>query len=301
MTKNPTVTIQMVGHPASDGGETVRLTRADVESIAAAYNAKSDPAPIVVGVPALHHPAFGWVKDLKADGNNLVATTEQVSPAFAELAGAGRYKRVAAAFYGPKNRNNPRLGKWYLRHISFHGMPMPETALGAVSFAEQDFPDLVVSVDPRLAKPIAMPPGFTAATHGVAMPEPGVSLPLGFAAADQVEMAAPSAKVLRPFFGCPPGYKILGDDYAVFERAQDLYAENPQQPFTAALHQAKQELSFSEPPGAAAARQEATVARARHIQDWFPHLTYAEALERAASELVFSEVMARRDNRGGGA
>jgi hypothetical protein len=240
----PIVTIALAGtHTAGRG--TATFTESDLRNIAAAYDPGGDPAPLVIGQPALHDPAYGWVKGLQAVGKNLVATTENVCSKFAQSVRDGGFKRLAASFYSPTNRNNPRPGFWYLRHIGFHGGPRPgDQTSGSVSFAESDGDAITVTMD---------------------APAPVRS------------------------FEAPPGYKILGDDLPLMQRAFELQAARPDLPFMAAIHQARQEVSFSEPPGSAAARQDATVIRARQIQVYFPHLSFAEALDRAANELVFAK------------
>lgn len=244
-TAAPIVTIALAGtHTAGRG--TLTFTENDLRGMAAAYNPRNDPAPLVVGKPALHDPAYGWVKSLQAVGRNLVAATESVCPSFARLVRDGSYKRVAASFYSPANRNNPVPGNWYLRHVGFDGGPRPgDGASGSVSFASED--DSAVTVALEGPRPVANICAF------------------------------------------PPGFKILGDNLPLMQRALELQAASPDLPFMAAIHQARQEVSFSEPIGSAAARQEATVIRAQQILVNFPYLSFAEALDRAANELVFAK------------
>ncbi|MBF0375818.1 MAG: peptidase [Alphaproteobacteria bacterium] len=124
-------------HTAMSGAE-VTITAADLAACATAYDPKVHEAPIVIGHPAVDAPAYGWVKALEADAaGNLMATPDQVEPAFAEAVAGGRYKKVSASFWPPKHPANPRPGVWSLRHVGFLGAAAPAVkGLRPVSFAD---------------------------------------------------------------------------------------------------------------------------------------------------------------------
>lgn len=120
-------------------GVEVSFTDADLQAIAAAYDASSDPAPLVVGHPRTDDPAFGWVAGLKVEGGALVATPEKIEPSFAEMVRAGRYRKVSARFFPPDAASNPKPGSYYLKHVGFLGAQAPAVSgLGTVQFADDD-------------------------------------------------------------------------------------------------------------------------------------------------------------------
>ena len=79
-------------HTAVNGHE-IHFTEADLIASAKAYDPAKHEAPLVVGHPKMDDPAYGWAKSLAYADGALVATPDQVDPAFAELVGAGRYKK----------------------------------------------------------------------------------------------------------------------------------------------------------------------------------------------------------------
>ncbi|MBW1989069.1 MAG: hypothetical protein JRI97_05935 [Deltaproteobacteria bacterium] len=96
--------------------------------------ASFDPArhepPLVVGHPVHDAPAYGWVRELRADVRNgvrvLLARFRQVAPQLAKLVAAGAYKKRSAAFY-PDGA---------LRHVGFLGAAPPAVkGLADVAFA----------------------------------------------------------------------------------------------------------------------------------------------------------------------
>lgn len=138
-TKAPTIRIARVGTFTSNEGVQVSFGAADLAAIAAAYNAETDPAPLVVGHPRLDDPAYGWVADLAVQDDALVAVPRQVEPSFAEMVREGRFPKVSARFYPPAHPANPAPGAWYLKHIGFLGAHAPGIkGLGTVQFADGD-------------------------------------------------------------------------------------------------------------------------------------------------------------------
>lgn len=120
-------------------GTKVTFTRDDLAGIAAAYDAQSDPAPLVVGHPQVDAPAYGWVGGLALDGDHLVATPSRIAPAFAEAVEAGHYAKVSAQLYAPSHPSNPKPGAWYLQHVGFLGAQAPGVkGLGTVAFSAAD-------------------------------------------------------------------------------------------------------------------------------------------------------------------
>ncbi len=125
-------------HTAVNGHE-IHFTEADLIASAKAYDPAKHEAPLVVGHPKMDDPAYGWAKSLAYADGALVATPDQVDPAFAELVGAGRYKKISASFYTPESPANPVPGCYYLRHIGFLGAAAPAVkGLKSASFAEAE-------------------------------------------------------------------------------------------------------------------------------------------------------------------
>lgn len=125
-------------HVAMDG-KTYEFSRADIAAIAASYDPAASEAPIVVGHPELHAPAYGWVRGLEAQGDVLVAKVDQVDPAFAELVNAGRFKKVSASLFAAGSPGNPKPDGYYLRHVGFLGATAPAVkGLRDASFAAAD-------------------------------------------------------------------------------------------------------------------------------------------------------------------
>lgn len=102
-----------------------RFGAAELAEIAASYDPVADPAPIVIGQPAIGDPAYGWIAALAIDGDTLKATLRSVDPTFAAHHGAGRFRQLAPSLYGPSSPSNPKPGRWYLQHVAFLGMDKP--------------------------------------------------------------------------------------------------------------------------------------------------------------------------------
>lgn len=136
----PAIEIFRPGRQIDDSGVEHVFDAAAIAAMATAYDPALREAPLCVGHPESNLPAYGWVKSLSvnADGR-LVMDPHQVEPQFAELVGAGRFKKRSAAFYTPQHPNNPKPGVWYLRHVAFLGAQPPAVAgLKDIQFADAD-------------------------------------------------------------------------------------------------------------------------------------------------------------------
>lgn len=148
-------------------GVAVSFGAAELQAIADAYDAASDPAPLVIGHPRIEDPAYGWVERLSVEDGQLVAHPGAVEPSFAELVRARRYAKVSAQFYTPDHPANPRPGSHYLKHVGFLGAHAPGVkGLGTVSLADGDAGQLV-TID--LNDPETMMPDPTPAATAVQM------------------------------------------------------------------------------------------------------------------------------------
>lgn len=127
------------GRHTAMSGATLAFSATDLAASAAAYDPAKHEAPIVVGHPATDAPAYGWVRSLVYANDGLEAEPCQVDPDFAEMVGAGRFKKISAAFYAPESPSNPVPGVYYLRHVGFLGAQAPAVkGLRGPSFAADE-------------------------------------------------------------------------------------------------------------------------------------------------------------------
>lgn len=118
-------------------GEALSFGEAELQATAGAYDPALHEAPIVVGHPQADAPAYGWIAGLAFADGKLTATPSQIAPEFAELVGAGRFKKVSASFYKPDAAANPKPGAFYLRHVGFLGAQPPAVkGLKPIEFAD---------------------------------------------------------------------------------------------------------------------------------------------------------------------
>lgn len=135
----PLMEIFRAGQHTDVNGRQVTLTEQDIAQIASAYDCAVGEAPLVVGHPKMNHPAYGWVRALKAEGPMLLAEPHQVDANFSAEVDAGRLKKRSASLFPPTHPNNPKPGQWYLRHVGFLGAAPPAvTGLRDYSFAADD-------------------------------------------------------------------------------------------------------------------------------------------------------------------
>lgn len=153
--RNPAAALNRIeifraGRHTDVNGQQIEFSPADVAAIAASYDASAGEAPLVVGHPQINGPAYGWVKELTAEGGVLYAAPHQVDAAFAQLVQDGRFKKRSASFFLPNSPGNPKPGSTYLRHVGFLGAAAPAvaglrdiqfsaTADGVVEFASNDW------------------------------------------------------------------------------------------------------------------------------------------------------------------
>lgn len=134
------------GKHITSSGISLSFSENDLAAAARSYDAKTHEAPLVIG----HPPAFGWVNKVEHRPDGLHAVPHQLNPEFAEIVRTGAYKKVSAAFYMPDDRNNPKPGSLYLRHIGFLGAEPPAVkGLKAVQFSEGE--DVFFAEEDRLA------------------------------------------------------------------------------------------------------------------------------------------------------
>ena len=130
-----------VGTHTDSAGTATTFTREQLEATVKAYNEGDWRAPMVVGHPKGHAPAYGWVGKLSIDdaGEIKVDEVEKLNPDFAELMKAGAYRNRSASWYAPDHPNNPTPGVWQLRHLGMLGAQPPALkGLGDVEFNDAD-------------------------------------------------------------------------------------------------------------------------------------------------------------------
>lgn len=120
-------------------GQTFLFSGSMLNDVVASYNKENHLAPVVVGHPKTDAPAYGWVSDLRVEGDRLVADFSDIDPQFADLVKAGRYKKISSSFYKPEAVNNPTPDKWHLKHVGFLGaMPPAVKGLKEASFSQNE-------------------------------------------------------------------------------------------------------------------------------------------------------------------
>jgi len=118
-------------HTALDG-KVLTYTESDLDAIVSSYDPAKNEAPMVVGHPKLNHPAFGWVKELKREGDKLLAYAEQIVPEFAEMVNQGLFKKRSIALNADGT----------LRHVGFLGaVPPAVKGLADVEFGDGETAD----------------------------------------------------------------------------------------------------------------------------------------------------------------
>lgn len=107
------------GSQTDSAGNTKDWTEADLDNIVDKYNNQADEerheAPIVLGHPKTDDPAFGWVEELKREGNLLFAKLKDLSKDFVQKVRDGQYKKRSISLYS----------NMLLKHIGFLGATPP--------------------------------------------------------------------------------------------------------------------------------------------------------------------------------
>lgn len=116
----------------SKGREHV-ITHEELDNRVTLYNQQAEDtkrqAPHVLGHPDHNAPAYGWVEELKRDGDYLLAKTSSFVDQFEDLVKSGKYRFRSASFYG----------NGLLRHVGWLGAAQPAVAgLGDAEFLQDD-------------------------------------------------------------------------------------------------------------------------------------------------------------------
>lgn len=117
------------GTHTDSAGQTRAWTIADLDRAVASYDPARHQAPLVIGHPRTDAPAWGWVGQLRREGDRLLARLDDVPEELKQAVAAGRYRHKSAAFYGDGG----------LRHVGLLGAAPPAVkGLGPVEFGGDD-------------------------------------------------------------------------------------------------------------------------------------------------------------------
>lgn len=106
-------------------GKVVAVSLDDLHELADEYDPQLLDAPAVVGHPKMADPAYGWMRNLRVEGDMLLCDLADVDPDFAESLRAKRYKHKSLSFFLPRSKGNPKPGKLYPRHLGLLGARAP--------------------------------------------------------------------------------------------------------------------------------------------------------------------------------
>lgn len=140
-------TIARTGTHTAMNGKRVKLTRAHFDRIVSTYDPKKHEAPLVIGHPKHDDPSFGWVQELKREGDDLLARYAQVPDELREAVDNGHYKKKSVSLYKDGS----------LRHVGLLGAAPPAIkGLGDVQLAEED---AAITFNFDFGEPAPEPPG----------------------------------------------------------------------------------------------------------------------------------------------
>lgn len=127
------IEIFRTGTHTDSAGNTKKWTTKDVDKIVSSYAAREVDAPAVIGHPKSNAPAYGWVLDLKRDGEKLLAKVKPTAKEFVDWLKKGLYRHVSMSV-------RPDLT---LRHIGFLGASPPAVkGLKVPEFADEEFTEI---------------------------------------------------------------------------------------------------------------------------------------------------------------
>lgn len=110
-----------------------KFTKKEISQIAKNYDPNFCEAPITIDHQQ-SGPAYGWVEDVKADGDILKVAFKDIPSEFEQSVNEGKYKKVSVEIY----RNLEGKGA-YLKAVSFLGAAIPQVkGLEPVKFMESE-------------------------------------------------------------------------------------------------------------------------------------------------------------------
>lgn len=120
-----------VGNHTDSKGRQKTWTNDDLDKIANKYNASEHEAPVTIGHPTSSAPAWGWLAEVKRDGEILQGKFKQVNAEFEDMVEKGMFKKRSISL-------SPDYG---INHIAFLGAKAPSVkGLKDIEFShsEQD-------------------------------------------------------------------------------------------------------------------------------------------------------------------
>ena len=145
------VEVFKTGTHTDSSGNTKKWTEKDIDKIVSSYAARKVDAPAVIGHPKSDSPAYGWVMELKRDGNKLLAKVKPTVKEFVGWVNKKLYKYVSISL-------RPDLS---LRHVGFlGGAPPAVTGLKVPEFAEEEFTEIEIElseIQPKEDKTMSEP------------------------------------------------------------------------------------------------------------------------------------------------
>src|SRR5712675_400471 len=93
------VQIMRAGTHRDNEGIERRIDTAFLDSVVANFNPSEHEPPAVIGHPTLDAPAYGYVRELRREGEVLEAQFGDTDEEFEGLVRDGKFKKRSAAFY----------------------------------------------------------------------------------------------------------------------------------------------------------------------------------------------------------
>lgn len=125
------IEIARTGTFTDSAGREQRFTNSDLDAIAAAYDPARRDCPLVIGHPKTDAaPAFGWLREIRREGEKLLASFGDVPEAARKLVRDGHYRHVSMSLMPDRVT---------LRHVALLGAAQPAIdGLKAVEFGDSD-------------------------------------------------------------------------------------------------------------------------------------------------------------------
>lgn len=125
------------GTHTDSSGKTRKWTAENLDTIVKSYASRDADAPAVIGHPKSNSPAYGWVEELRRDGDLLLAKVKPTVAEFVEWVRKKLYKHVSISL-------RPDLS---LRHVGFLGAAPPAVkGLKAPEFVEEEFTEIEIDM-----------------------------------------------------------------------------------------------------------------------------------------------------------
>lgn len=124
------VCIARTGTFRDSNGRPHTFTTSDFDQLKAGYNPESTRAALCFGHPKDSDPAFGWIQNLKREGERFFARFARVPAEVQKLVDDGRYENVSMSLSPDKKR---------ILHVGLLGAAAPAIdGLGPVSFEAEE-------------------------------------------------------------------------------------------------------------------------------------------------------------------